>query len=70
MAALGPPNLAAMVPNMSGANAYTSAVRQGGALELRFIAWAFWHSALNTQASLKNGALHHAGAQSRRDQFP
>ena len=71
MAALGPPNLAAMVPNMSGANAYTSAVRQGGALELRFIAWAFWHSALNTQASLKTEpyitpALNH-GAINFRD---
>ncbi|MEJ2131745.1 MAG: CocE/NonD family hydrolase, partial [Gammaproteobacteria bacterium] len=54
MAALGPDNLGAMVPNVSGADAYTSSVRQGGALELRFIAWAFWHSALNTQAELKS----------------
>ena len=53
MAALGPDNLAAMVPNMSGSNGYTSSIRQGGALELRFLAWAFWHSALNTQARLK-----------------
>ena len=53
MAALGPNNLAAMVPNMSGSNAYTSSVRHGGALELRFLAWAFWHSALNTQKRLK-----------------
>ena len=53
MAALGPDNLAAMVPNMSGSNAYTSSVRHGGALELRFLAWAFWHSALNTQVRLK-----------------
>jgi len=52
MAALGPNNLAAMVPNMSGSNAYTSSVRHG-ALELRFLAWAFWHSALNTQKRLK-----------------
>lgn len=57
MAALGPDNLAAMVPNMSGSNAYTSSVRQGGALELRFLAWAFWHSALNTQAQLKSDPL-------------
>jgi predicted acyl esterase len=27
-------------------------VRHGGALELRFLAWAFWHSAYNTQAAL------------------
>lgn len=54
MAALGPKNLAAMVPTMSGANAYESSVRHGGALELRFLAWAFWHSATNTQARLKS----------------
>ena len=54
MAALGPDNLGAMVPNVSGSDAYTSSVRHNGALELRFIAWAFWHSALNTQAELKS----------------
>lgn len=54
LAALGPSNLHAMVPNMSGSNAYTSSVRHNGALELRFIAWAFWHSATNTQAALKS----------------
>ncbi len=54
MAAMGPENLAAMVPNMSGASAHESSVRQGGALELRFLAWAFWHSASNTQKRLKN----------------
>ncbi len=53
MAALGPKNLVAMVPNMSGADAHQCTVRQGGAMELRFIAWAFWHSATNTQAALK-----------------
>ncbi|MDP7277293.1 MAG: CocE/NonD family hydrolase [Planctomycetaceae bacterium] len=53
MAALGPKNLVAMVPNMSGADAHQCTVRQGGAMELRFIAWAFWHSATNTQAELK-----------------
>ncbi len=52
MAALGPDNLVAMVPNMSGADAHESSVRHGGALELRFLAWAFWHSAYNTQAAL------------------
>lgn len=52
MAALGPGNLQAMVPNMSGDDAHESSVRHGGALELRFLAWAFWHSAYNTQAEL------------------
>ena len=52
-AALGAPSLAAMVPNMSGAIARESSVRHGGALELRFLAWAFWHSAANTQRRLK-----------------
>ena len=53
MAALGPKNLSTMIPNMSGANAHSSTVRHGGALELRFLAWAFWHSTGNTQAELK-----------------
>ena len=53
MAALGPTNLVAMVPNMSGADAHQCSVRHGGAMELRFLAWAFWHSASNTQAALK-----------------
>jgi hypothetical protein len=52
MAALGPEGLATMVPNMSGADAHESSVRHGGAIELRFLAWAFWHSAYNTQAAL------------------
>ena len=52
MAALGPEGLATMVANMSGADAHESSVRHGGALELRFLAWAFWHSAYNTQAAL------------------
>jgi putative CocE/NonD family hydrolase len=71
MAALGPTNLASMVPNMSGAIAHESSVRHGGALELRFLAWAFWHSATNTQAKLKadpalDGALN-LGATSFAD---
>ncbi len=53
LAALGPENLASMIPNMSGALGYESSIRHGGALELRFLAWAFWHSATNTQAKLK-----------------
>ena len=53
MAALGPKNLVAMVPNMSGADAHECTVRHGGTMELRFVAWAFWHSAANTQKELK-----------------
>lgn len=56
MAALGPTNLAAMIPNMSGADAHECTVRHGGAMELRFLAWAFWHSASNTQKELKRNA--------------
>ena len=55
MAALGPEGLATMIPNMSGADAHESSVRHGGALELRFLAWAFWHSAYNTQTALTAG---------------
>ncbi|MFW6597293.1 CocE/NonD family hydrolase [Propionibacteriaceae bacterium Y2011] len=50
MAAAGAPGLAAIVPTMSGSCAFSSSVRQGGAIELRFIAWALWHSALNPAA--------------------
>ncbi|HEY1710009.1 MAG TPA: CocE/NonD family hydrolase [Rhizomicrobium sp.] len=52
MAAMGPSRLKTMVPMMSGTDAYSSSVRQGGALELRWIGWAFWHSAENTQLQL------------------
>jgi putative CocE/NonD family hydrolase len=44
-AVLNPPHLAAMVVNQAGANAYTSSVRHNGALELRFLAWAFMEAA-------------------------
>ena len=70
MAALGPKNLVAMVPNMSGADAHECTVRHGGTMELRFLAWAFWHSAANTQAELKeepwlDGALNHGATPFR-----
>ena len=52
LAALAPENLVTMIPNMSGSNAHESSVRQGGAMELRFIAWAFWHCASNSQVKL------------------
>jgi hypothetical protein len=44
-AALDPPHLAAMVVNQSGSNAYTSSVRHNGAMELRFLSWAFMEAA-------------------------
>ena len=52
MAVAGSSRLRTIVPMMSGADAWTSSVRHGGALELRWIAWAFWHSAENRQAGL------------------
>jgi putative CocE/NonD family hydrolase len=51
-AAAGAQGLRALVPNMSGSSAHTSSVRQGGALELRWIAWAFWHATLNRRRSV------------------
>ncbi|BCW91030.1 Cocaine esterase [Alphaproteobacteria bacterium SO-S41] len=52
MAALGPTRLKTIVPNMSGSDGWTSSIRHSGALELRWIAWAFWHAAENTQRAL------------------
>ena len=53
MAALGPENLVCMIPTQSGADAYEASVRQGGALELRWLAWLIWNAANNTQKDLK-----------------
>ncbi len=52
MAVAGSSRLKTIVPMMSGSDAWSSSVRHAGALELRWIAWAFWHSAENTQAAL------------------
>jgi uncharacterized protein len=49
-AVLNPPHLATMVVNQAGANAYTSSVRHNGAMELRFLAWAFMEAATGPQA--------------------
>ena len=54
MATQSPSHLACMVPTMAGWNAHTSTVRQGGAFELRFMAWAFWHAATNPNEKLKS----------------
>ncbi|MEX1020587.1 MAG: CocE/NonD family hydrolase, partial [Litorilinea sp.] len=53
LAAYNPPHLTCMWVNEGASNGYTSTLRQGGALELRFLCWAYWHSATNTQAALK-----------------
>ena len=48
-AVLNPPSLAALVVNQAGANAYSSSVRQNGAMELRFLAWAFMEAATHPE---------------------
>jgi len=48
-AVLNPPSLATMVVNQAGANAYSSSVRQNGAMELRFLAWAFMEAATHPE---------------------
>ena len=49
-AVLNPPHLSTMVINQAGANAYTSSVRHNGAMELRFLSWAFRDAATGTAA--------------------
>jgi uncharacterized protein len=62
-AALNPPHLAAMVVNQSGSNAYTSSVRHNGAMELRFLSWAFMEAgttpinARNPELTAAQGAV-------------
>ena len=48
-----PPHLTCMFPTMGGWNGHTSSIRQGGAFELRWLAWAFWHSTINSNKNLK-----------------
>lgn len=48
----GPRNLRSMVPSQSASRAWQSSVRHGGAFELRWLAWALWHSVLNGQRGL------------------
>jgi uncharacterized protein len=40
-ATLNPPHLTAMVVNQAGVNAFASSVRHNGAMELRWLTWAF-----------------------------
>ena len=49
-AALNPPHLAAMWVNQGAFNGLTSSLRQGGALELRWLAWAFWNAPVSPEA--------------------
>ena len=53
LAVLNPPHLTCMWVNEAASDGYTSTLRQGGALELRFLTWLYWHSAINTNAELK-----------------
>jgi len=53
LATQAPPHLACMFPNMGGWNAHSNTVRHNGAFEMRFMAWAYWHSAINPNAALK-----------------
>ena len=53
LAAHNPPHLTCMWVNQGPSNAYTSSLRQGGALELRILAWLYIHAAVNTNADLK-----------------
>lgn len=56
MAGAGASRLKTIVPMMSGSDAWLRSVRHHGALELRWIAWAFWHAAENRQAALGKSA--------------
>lgn len=50
-AALNPPHLAAMWVNQGAFNGLSSSLRQGGALELRWLAWAFWNAPVSPEAA-------------------
>ncbi|MCL0044505.1 CocE/NonD family hydrolase [Dehalococcoidia bacterium] len=53
LAVQNPPHLSCMWVNEGASNGYTSTLRQGGALELRFLTWLYWHAAINSNATLK-----------------
>lgn len=46
-----PPHLSAMWINQGAFNGLTSSLRQGGALELRWLAWAFWNAPVSPEAA-------------------
>lgn len=51
LAVLNPPHLRAMIPVQGPSNAYTSGIREGGAFQLRVLAWAFWEGATSRDAA-------------------
>ncbi len=56
-AVMNPPHLSTLVVNQAGASAYSSSVRHNGAIELRFLAWAFMGAATGTEAIADPGVL-------------
>ncbi|MCZ6892385.1 MAG: CocE/NonD family hydrolase [Chloroflexi bacterium] len=54
LAVQNPPHLTCMWVNEAASNGYTSTLRHGGTLELRFLTWLYWHAAINTNAKLKS----------------
>ncbi|RIK46562.1 MAG: hypothetical protein DCC58_02725 [Chloroflexi bacterium] len=58
-AVLNPPHLAAMVVNQAGASAWHATVRHNGAMELRFLAWAFMEAG-TSPAAMRDPALRDA----------
>ena len=65
-AALNPPHLSAMWVNQGAFNGLTSSLRQGGALELRWLAWAFWNAPVSPEAA-RDPALYAALDQAAVD---
>ncbi len=57
----GPSNLRSMVPNQCASQAWRSSIRHGGAFELRWLAWAFWHAATNPASSTDPATRHALG---------
>ena len=49
-ACLNPPHLSAMWVNQGAFNGLTSSLRHGGALELRWLSWAFWGGSVSKEA--------------------
>ncbi|MEZ4521798.1 MAG: CocE/NonD family hydrolase [Thermomicrobiales bacterium] len=72
-AVMNPPHLSALVVNQAGASAYSSSVRHNGAIELRFLAWAFMGAATGTEAMADpavRAALEHVKASEWLDSLP
>ena len=61
-----PPHLSAMWVNQGAFNGLTSSLRQGGALELRWLAWAFWNAPVSPEAA-RDPALYAALDQAAVD---